>query len=119
MAIRKLRHRLLALFIGMFCCIPAALPDDTEIYTNPAVNSVQAPYTVLVIDLNLLGICNSVLTQTSNPNNPDSPQLCLNVTSSIILSDLLGGVTSNPVDYLYNLLTVSDAITRAALVDST
>ncbi len=104
MAIRKLRHRLLALFIGMFCCIPAALPDDTEIYTNPAVNSVQAPYTVLVIDLNLLGICNSVLTQTSNPNNPDSPQLCLNVTSSIILSDLLGGVTSNPVDYLYNLL---------------
>jgi hypothetical protein len=65
---------------------------------------LQAPYTVIVLDLNLLGICNSTLTQTSNPNNPDAPQLCLNITNTIILSDLLMGVTSNPAAFLTSLL---------------
>jgi len=105
---RTLHHRLLALFIGLFCCFSIAVEiahaDDIEIYTNPAANSVKAPYTVLVLDLNLLGICNSVLTQTSNPNNPDSPQLCLNITNTMVLGDLLGGLTSNPAAFLTSLL---------------
>jgi type IV pilus assembly protein PilY1 len=105
---RRLRHQLLALFLGFFCCfalsVELAHADDIEIYTNPAANSVKPPYTVIVLDLNLLGICNSVLTQTTNPNNPDSPQLCLNITNTMVLSDLLGGLTSNPAAFLTTLL---------------
>lgn len=95
---------LLALVVGLVVSTSVAHADDLDIYTNPTANSVKAPYTVIVLDLNLLGICNSVLTQTSNPNNPDSPQLCLNLTSSMVLSDLLGGLTSNPAAFLTTLL---------------
>ena len=109
----RLRQRLLAIFLGIFVCFSIMIEtekvraDDIEIYTNPAANSVKPPYTVIVLDLNLLGICNSVLTQTSNPNNPDSPQLCLNITNTIVLSDLLGGLTSNPTAFLTALLVGS------------
>ncbi|MDB5986658.1 MAG: hypothetical protein JWR16_1711 [Nevskia sp.] len=91
------------LLLSLTCALPA-LADDIDLYNNPSANSLQPPYTIIVLDLNLLGICNSVLTQTSNPNNPDAPQLCLNITNTIILSDLLGGLTSNPTAFLTNLL---------------
>lgn len=105
---RHLRRTFAAFLVGVFACTQAARGEDIEIYTNPAANTLQAPYTVIVLDLNLLGICNSTLTQTSNPNNPDAPQLCLNISNSIVLSDLLGGVTSNPATYLSNLLLGSN-----------
>lgn len=101
---RTLLTRLAALLIGLAAAAPAVHADDLDIYTNPTASSIKPPYTVLVLDLNLLGICNSVVTQTSNPNNPDAPQLCLNLTSSIVLSDLLGGITSNPTQFLTSLL---------------
>ncbi|WP_428310079.1 pilus assembly protein [Hydrocarboniphaga sp.] len=119
-----LRHRLLAAFLGLFICFTLAVEtekaraDDIEIYTNPAANSVKPPYTVIVLDLNLLGICNSVLTQTSNPNNPDSPQLCLNITNTIVLSDLLGGLTSNPTAFLTSLLVGSYTCTTPTTCSS-
>ncbi len=103
-----IRHTVAAFLIGLFACMQTARAEDIEIYTNPAANTLQPPSTVIVLDLNLLGICNSVVTQTSNPNNPDAPQLCLNISNSIILSDLLGGVTSNPVTFLTSLLTGSN-----------
>ncbi|MDB5968807.1 MAG: hypothetical protein JWQ90_1257 [Hydrocarboniphaga sp.] len=120
----KLRQQLLAIFLGLFVCFSIvieaenAYADDIEIYTNPAANSVKPPYTVIVLDLNLLGICNSVLTQTSNPNNPDSPQLCLNITNTIILSDLLGGVTSNPTALLTTLLYTLNVTQLCGIVSS-
>lgn len=99
--------RLLAPLFVMVMTLCAGLPsraDDIDIYSNAQANTLRPPYTVIVLDLNLLGICNSVLTQTSNPNNPDAPQLCLNITNSIVLRDLLGGITSNPAQLLTNLL---------------
>ena len=101
---KKWMHRLCALLLGLIVCTQYAVADDIEIYTNPANNSIKPPYTVIVLDLNLLGICNSVLTQTSNPNNPTAPQLCLNITNTMVLSDLLAGITSNPTQFLTNLL---------------
>lgn len=101
--------RLLGPLLLMLATLAAGLPaatraDDIDLYANAQANTLRPPYTVIVLDLNLLGICNSVLTQTSNPNNPDAPQLCLNITSSILLSDLLTGVTSNPTQLLSTLL---------------
>lgn len=99
--------RLIAPLLLMLMTMCAGLPsraDDIDLYSNAQANTLRPPYTVIVLDLNLLGICNSVLTQTSNPNNPDAPQLCLNISSSIVLGDLLGGITSNPTQLLTNLL---------------
>lgn len=107
-----------ALLLGIFATIPYAVADDIEIYTNPANNTLRPPYTVIVLDLNLLGICNSVLTQTSNPNNPNAPQLCLNITNSIVLSDLLMGVTSNPAQFLTNLLVGNYTCTNSTTCSS-
>jgi hypothetical protein len=104
-----LRRRAWLLLCLMFAM--PALADDIDIYNNPSANSLQPPYTIIVLDLNLLGICNSVVTQTSNPNNASAPQLCLNITNTIVLSDLLTGVTSNPAAYLTSLLTGAYACT--------
>ena len=93
-----------AVTLMMLCAGLPSRADDIDIYNNPLANTLQPPYTVIVLDLNLLGICNSVLTQTSNPNNPDAPQLCLNITSSVVLSDLLASITSNPTQFLSDLL---------------
>ena len=111
---KKWVHRLCALLMGLIVCTQYAVADDIEIYTNPANNSIRPPYTVIVLDLNLLGICNSVLTQTSNPNNPNAPQLCLNITNTMVLSDLLAGITSNPAQFLTNLLVGNYTCTNGA-----
>jgi len=100
-------RRLLAPLFLMLMTLAAGLPsraDDIDLYSNAQANTLRAPYTVIVLDLNLLGICNSVLTQTSNPNNPDAPQLCLNISNNIVLGDLLAGITSNPTQLLTDLL---------------
>jgi type IV pilus assembly protein PilY1 len=100
-----LRHRLLALLLGVFVALPAARADDIDIYNNLADNPLKPPMTILVLDLNLLGICNSTLTPAVNARNPAAPQVCLDVRNNMLLSDLLGGVTNNPATYLTALLT--------------
>lgn len=103
--LRRLRSQLLVVLLGIFLTLPVALrADDIDIYNNQADNPLKPPMTILVLDLNLLGICNNVITNSSNPNNPDAPQLCLDVRNSMLLSELLGGVTSNPTQYLTQLL---------------
>lgn len=99
-----LRHRCFALLLGLFLALPAARADDIEIYNNPQQNPLKPPMTILVLDLNLLAICNNVLTNASNPRNPSAPQQCLDVRNSVLLSDLLGGVSSDPRNYLSSLL---------------
>lgn len=100
-----IRHRCLALLLGVFVALPAARADDIDIYNNLADNPLKPPMTILVLDLNLLGICNSTLTPASNSRNPAAPQVCLDVRNNMLLSDLLGGVTNNPATYLTALLT--------------
>ncbi len=101
---RKTCTALAALLIGLCSALSTAHADDIEIYTNPGANNLKAPMTILVLDLNLLGICNNVITNPTNPNNPSAPQLCLDVRNNMLLSDLLGGLTSNPTQFLSNLL---------------
>ena len=104
MNLRHLRTRVLALLLGVFLSLPAARADDIDIYNNLADNPLKPPMTILVLDLNLLGICNSVLTPPSNQENPSAPQLCLDLRNSMLLSELLGGVSSNPTEFLSGLL---------------
>ena len=120
MLMRALRQILIALLLGGYIIVPATLADDIEIYTQAQDNSLRPPMTILVLDLNLLGICNNVLTATSNPSNPDAPQLCLDLRNSGLLSDLLGGVSDDPAGLLGTLLlgTGSNDASRAqALCD--
>lgn len=100
----RLPARVLALAIGLLCSMSAVRADDIDIYTNASDSPLQKPMTILVLDLNLLAICNTVLTQPSNPANPDAPQLCLDLNNTIVLSEVLRGVTDDPVGYLTNLL---------------
>ncbi|MCC2655064.1 MAG: hypothetical protein K0Q76_172 [Panacagrimonas sp.] len=99
--------RIATLLLGIFLSLPLAVTraDDIDIYNNQADNPLTPPMTILVLDLNLLGICNSVLTPASNSRNPSAPQLCLDLRNNMLLSDLLGGVTNNPATYLTQLLT--------------
>ena len=102
---KNLRNQLFAFLLGCFIAVPAAVADDIDIYSHLEDNPLKPPMTILVLDLNLLGICNSVLTPASNSKNPSAPQLCLDVRNNMLLSDLLGGVTNNPATYLTALLT--------------
>ncbi len=112
----RLRSKLFALVLGLFIALPAAVrADDIDIYNNQADNALKPPMTILVLDLNLLGICNSVLTPASNSRNPSAPQLCLDVRNTILLGDLLGGVSSDPAAYLRALLTGTQPGGPAAL----
>jgi hypothetical protein len=103
----RIQTRIVALLLGVFLSLPMAATraDDIDIYNNQADNPLAPPMTIIVLDLNLLGICNSVLTPASNSRNPSAPQLCLDVRNNMLLSDVLGGVTSNPAAYLTQLLT--------------
>lgn len=112
---KSLRHRLLALLLGAFVAIPAAFADDIEIYTNPQLNSLRPPMTILVLDLNLLGICNNVLTNAANPNNPDAPQLCLDLRNNMLLSELLGGASNQPPATLLSSLLTGSGMGAPAL----
>ncbi|THD04397.1 hypothetical protein B1810_05165 [Panacagrimonas perspica] len=116
-----LRSQIFAVLLGLFLTLPAAVrADDIDIYNNQADNPLKPPMTILVLDLNLLGICNNVITNATNPNKPDAPQLCLDVRNSMLLSELLGGVTSNPTQYLTQLLLGTGTTDRgraAALCD--
>ena len=100
MTFHRLRAALLACVVTLFCAFPA-LADDIDIYNNPTPNPLTPPTTVLVLDLNLLGICNNVLLSGADPDNP---QLCLNVTSDMLLGEVLGGLTDNPAGLLSSLL---------------
>lgn len=102
-----LASRVAALLLGLLLSLPLAVTraDDIDIYNNQADNPLKPPMTILVLDLNLLGICNSTLTPAINSRNPGTPQLCLDVRNNMLLSDVLGGITSNPAAYLTQLLT--------------
>lgn len=94
----------LATVAALVCAAPAQA-DDIDIYINPAENPLQPPTTILALDLNLLGICNNTLTNPTNASNPDAPQLCLNLSNSSLLGDVLGTNTQgDPEDLLRNLL---------------
>lgn len=112
---RVFRHLLQALLLGTAMVAPTLHADDIEIYTQAPDNSLRPPMTVLVLDLNLLGICNSVLTPASNSANPDAPQLCLDLRNNALLSDLLGGISQDPSGLLGSLLlgTGSNDASRA------
>ncbi|WP_029891114.1 pilus assembly protein [Polycyclovorans algicola] len=91
--------------MGAALCSAPALADDIDIYINPAENPLQPPTTILALDLNLLGICNTTLTNPSNTQNPDAPQLCLDLTNESLLGDVLGTNTQDePEDLLSDLL---------------
>lgn len=91
--------------MGAALCSAPALADDIDIYINPAENPLQPPTTILALDLNLLGICNTTLTNLSNTQNPDAPQLCLDLTNESLLGDVLGTNTQDePEDLLSDLL---------------
>ena len=102
--------RPLALMALVLC---AALPghaDDVDIYTNPSSSTLSPPNTILVIDLNLLGICNNVLlnpSASSDGNNPLGQTACINLRASTSLLSFLTPITSNPATFLTNLLTGS------------
>lgn len=99
--------RVAAWLLGILMSLPLVVTraDDIDIYNNQADNPLTPPMTILVLDLNLLGICNSTLTPAVNPRNPSAPQLCLDVRNNMLLSDVLGGISSNPATYLTQLLT--------------
>lgn len=101
-----MKHRVTCFLLAALLALSTgARADDIDIYNNLADNPLKPPMTILVLDLNLLGICNSTLTPASNARNPEAPQLCLDVRNNVLLSDLLGGVTANPANYLTALLT--------------
>ncbi len=102
-----IHQKILALLLGLIIALPAVRADDIDIYNNPADNPLKPPMTILVLDLNLLGICNNVLTRELNPANPDAPQLCLDIRNSQLLEDLLAGTTDDPQGLLTGLLTGS------------
>ena len=98
----KIRALLTGCLLMLLAAAPArSLADDLEIYQNPTANLVTPPATVLVLDLNLLGICNNVLLSGSDPDNP---QLCLNITSNMLLGEVLGGLSNDPAGLLSSLL---------------
>ena len=105
--LHKLSRRIAAIMLGAVVAMPAAFADDIEIYNNPEDNPLRPPMTILVLDLNLLGICNNVVTNSVNPANPDAPQLCLNLTNSALLNDVLSGLSPNPAGLLSSLLSGS------------
>ncbi len=96
---KKWVHRLCALMLGLIVCTQYAVADDIEIYTNPANNSFKPPYTVLVLDLNLLGLC-PASTASTNP----STQLCLNLATGATLGSLLTSLGQDGSVLLKNLL---------------
>lgn len=95
---KKWVHRLCALLLGLIICTQYAVADDIEIYTNPANNSISPPATILVLDLNLLGICDNIIT------NPTNSPTCLSLTQGKTVNDLLSGI-GDPV----KLLTGTDS----------
>ncbi len=100
---------LAALLIGIVCTLPA-LADDIDIYNNPSANSLQPPSTIIVLDLNLLGICDNVLTNPGGSSvaygslNPFGPTACVNLRSTLSLLSFLSPTVSNPTQFLSNLL---------------
>lgn len=96
---RPLAAQLFALLLGLFCTIPAAVADDLDVYTNPATSSLKPPYTVLVLDLNLLGLCPAGQTAS------DGSQLCLSLTTDMLLGDLLTSLGADASDLVSDLLS--------------
>ncbi|WP_293373100.1 pilus assembly protein [Nevskia sp.] len=105
--------RLCAPIFVLLMTLAAGLPtraDDIDIYSNPAANTLRPPMTVLVLDLNLLGICNNVLltpAPTADVDNPMGRTACINLRASTSLLGLLAPSTSNPTQFLSNLLVGS------------
>lgn len=57
--------------------------DDIEIYTNPQANQLKPPMTILVLDLNLLAVCDNVIT------NPNANATCGNLRNTLTVSNYL------------------------------
>ena len=102
--------RLIAPIFVLLMTLAAGLPsraDDIDIYSNPAANTLRPPMTVLVLDLNLLGICNNVLlnpTPSADGNNPMGQAACINLRATTSLLSFLTPNTANPSLFLTNLL---------------
>lgn len=98
------------LTVAMLCAGLPAAGDDIDIYSNPAANTLRPPMTVLVLDLNLLGICNNVLLNpapSSDGNNPLGQTACINLRATTSLLTYLTPITpggSTPAQFLTSLL---------------
>jgi hypothetical protein len=79
-----------SLLISLLCS-SVVLADDIDIYTTLPSGSLNLPATILVLDLNAVGICDNVLT---NPNSqPQCGVLQLNTT----LATLLGSTSTTTI----------------------
>lgn len=84
-------HALLRLTAVLMLTLASALPgraDDIDIYSNPVANPLQPPMTVIALDLNLLAICDNVVT------NPNANATCGALQSTLSVQaylNLIGG----------------------------
>ncbi|GAC1620900.1 MAG: hypothetical protein NVS9B10_03130 [Nevskia sp.] len=81
----------LALMILTLCCAAPGRADDIDIYSNPAANTLQPPMTVIVLDMNLLGICDNVIT------NPNANATCGSLRNTLTLTNYLALIGGNGV----------------------
>lgn len=116
-----LMNRIAALLLGLLICVPAAFGDDIEIYNNPEDNPLRPPMTVLVLDLNVLALCDVSLTGPANEANPDAPQVCLDLDNIVPLEDVLAGVLPDdetPAGFLTDQLSTLSATVLCDLTTS-
>ena len=114
-------HRIAAILLGLMIAIPAAFGDDIEIYNNPEDNPLRPPMTILVLDLNLLALCNIALTGAENEANPAAPQVCLDLNNVAPLQDILAGVLPDdqtPAGFLTGKLSSMSASALCSLTNS-
>jgi len=103
-------HHIVALVLTL-CCAAPARADDIDIYFNPAANGLQPPATVIVLDLNLLGICDNVLTDPGSSggtaygsSNPLGASACFNLRAQTLTS-YLTSIGKTPTTVLTTALT--------------
>ena len=90
MNIRSVLHHAAALILTL-CCAAPTRADDIDIYNNPAANTLQPPMTIIVLDMNLLGICDNVIT------NPNANATCGSLRGTLTLSNYLALIGGNGV----------------------
>ncbi|HKY89903.1 MAG TPA: hypothetical protein VJM11_02650 [Nevskiaceae bacterium] len=82
----RLRHGLGTLAAGIAFALLATFPaiaDDIEIYTNPQSSQLKPPMTIVVLDLNLLAVCDNVIT------NPNANSTCGYLRNTLTVSNYL------------------------------
>jgi type IV pilus assembly protein PilY1 len=98
------------LLAALMLTAAAAQADDVEIYTNPNLANLAPPSTVLVIDLNLIGICDNVITGGSsnaggyNSANPLAAQACINLRAAQTLNTYLTSIGLGASSFLTTVL---------------